>query len=125
MDYTSGTLRLILGDQLSDTISSLTDLNAEHDTVLMAEVMDEASYVRHHQQKLVLVFSAMRQFAERLRAKGIRVRYTKLDDPNTARSLTGEVLRALEDRPFVRVVVTEPGEWRLADAFEGLAMSAQ
>src|ERR1700761_1383240 len=117
MDYTSGTLRLILGDQLSDTISSLTDLNAEHDTVLMAEVMDEATYVRHHKQKLVLVFSAMRQFAERLRGKGITVRYTQLNDPHAACSLTDEILRSLEDRTFARVVITEPGEWRLAEAF--------
>ena len=65
-----GTLRLVLGDQITDTLSSLTDMDPARDTVLLAEVMDEATYVAHHKQKFVLVFSAMRQFAERLRARG-------------------------------------------------------
>ncbi len=54
------TLRLVLGDQLSDTLSSLRDIDAAKDVVLMAEVMAEAEYVRHHKQKLVMVFAAMR-----------------------------------------------------------------
>jgi deoxyribodipyrimidine photolyase-related protein len=90
----------------------------------MAEVMDEATYVAHHKQKFVLVFSAMRQFAERLRARGIAVRYVRLGDPSAAPSLNGEVLRALDEGAFSRVVITEPGEWRLAKAFEDLALVA-
>ena len=90
----------------------------------MAEVMDEATYVAHHKQKFVLVFSAMRQFAERLRARGIAVRYVRLGDPSATTSLNGEVLRALDERAFSRVVVTEPGEWRLAAAFDDLAIAS-
>ena len=120
MTRKAGVLRLVLGDQLSDSLSSLADLDPAHDTVLMAEVMDEASYVLHHKQKLVLIFSAMRQFAERLRTKEVDVRYTALGDPAAAQSLTGEILRALEGRSFARIVVTEPGEWRLLEAFEAL-----
>ena len=40
------------------------------DTVLMMEVVEEATYVSHHKQKLTLIFSAMRHFAEELRARG-------------------------------------------------------
>ena len=117
-----GALRLVLGDQISDgRLSSLRDLDPACDVVLMAEVMSEASYVRHHKQKFALVFSAMRQFAERLREGGAVVRYVRLDNPANTQSLNGEVLRALGDQPFERVVVTEPGEWRLAQAFEELA----
>ncbi len=87
----------------------------------MAEVMDEATYVAHHKQKFVLVFSAMRQFAERLRARGIEVRYVRLGDPAATSSLNGEVLRALETGDFSGVVITEAGEWRLAAAFDDLA----
>jgi deoxyribodipyrimidine photolyase-related protein len=90
----------------------------------MAEVMAEASYVRHHKQKLVLVFAAMRQFAERLRARGVVVRYVRLDDAANSQDLNGEVLRALDAQPFARVVLTEPGEWRLAKAFEALVLVA-
>jgi deoxyribodipyrimidine photolyase-related protein len=119
-----GRLRLILGDQLSDGLSSLRDIDPDRDVVLMAEVRSEAAYVRHHQQKFVLVFSAMRQFAERLRETGVRLRYVRLDDPANTHSLNGEVLRALAEQPFERVVVTEPGEWRLAQAFEDLTHMA-
>ena len=118
-----GVLRLVLGDQISDgRLSSLRDLDPRGDVVLLAEVMSEASYVRHHKQKFALVFSAMRQFAERLRAGGAVVRYVRLDDPANSQSLNGEVLRALEGQPFDRVVLTEPGEWRLVQAFDELAL---
>ena len=108
------TLRLILGDQLSHAIASLRDLDPERDTVLLAEVAAEATYVPHHQQKLTLCFSAMRHFAAELRARGLRVRYTRLDDPDNAGSLIAETARAIADIGPDRIVVTEPGEWRLA-----------
>jgi deoxyribodipyrimidine photolyase-related protein len=114
-------LRLVLGDQLSESLSALADLDPASDLVLMAEVMEEATYVPHHKQKFVLVFSAMRQFAERLRDRGVEVRYVRLGDPAAAPSLSGEVLRALEDATFDKIVATEPGEWRLVQAFETLA----
>ena len=60
------TLRLILGDQLSTSIATLSDIDKQADRVLMVEVAEEATYVRHHQQKLVLVLSAMRHFAAAL-----------------------------------------------------------
>jgi len=37
------TLRLVLGDQLSDGLSALADLDPARDVVLMAEVRDEAT----------------------------------------------------------------------------------
>jgi deoxyribodipyrimidine photolyase-related protein len=42
------TLRLILGDQLSREISALRNIDRTHDVVLMVEVRDETTYVRHH-----------------------------------------------------------------------------
>lgn len=116
-----GCLRLVLGDQLSEQLSSLRDIDLGRDVVLIAEVMSEATYVSHHKQKFVLIFSAMRQFAQRLREAGAVVRYVHLDDPDNTQTLSGEVLRALERHSVERVVVTEPGEWRLAQDFEDLA----
>ncbi len=117
------TLRLVLGDQLSDQATSLSDI-APGDMVLLAEVMEEATYVPHHKQKLVMVFAAMRRFASRLADRGVAVRYVGLDDPANTHSLAGEVLRALSEGGFDCVVVTEPGEWRLVRAFERLAVQA-
>ena len=105
-------LRLVLADQLTRNVAALGDL-APGDVVLMAEVMQEATYVRHHKQKLVFLFSAMRAFADALRAEGINVRYTNLDDPDNAGSLFGEVQRALTDTPCDRVIATRCGEYRL------------
>jgi len=44
----AGTLRLILGDQLSPQIAALHDLDRSRDVVLMAEVQAACTYVRHH-----------------------------------------------------------------------------
>ncbi|SFG30731.1 cryptochrome/photolyase family protein [Methylobacterium gossipiicola] len=113
------TLRFILGDQLSRTIPTLDDLDHDADTVLMVEVMEEATYVPHHKQKIVLVLAAMRHFAESLRAEGIRVDYVRLDDPDNTGSFTGELERAARRHLPDAVVVTEPGEWRVLAAMEG------
>ena len=39
------TLRLVLGDQLSEAISSLRDCDSANDVVLLCEVWEEATYV--------------------------------------------------------------------------------
>lgn len=63
-------LCLVLGDQLSFDLASLKGLDAEQDTILLVEVMEEASHVPHHPQKIALVFSAMRHFADALKQLG-------------------------------------------------------
>jgi deoxyribodipyrimidine photolyase-related protein len=113
-----GVLRLVLGDQLSPDISSLKDAKPG-DLILMAEVAEEATYVRHHKKKIAFLFAAMRHFAEELRTGGFKVRYVRLDDPGNQGSLRGEVARALEDDPALdAVVATKPGEWRLLKDME-------
>lgn len=107
------TLRFILGDQLSHSISSLHDINRANDLVLMVEVADETSYVRHHKQKIILVLSAMRHFAAELRAQGITVDYVKLEDKGNTGSFSTELKRALARHTIDRIVLTEPGEWRV------------
>ena len=109
------TLRFVLGDQLTRPVSSLRDIDPATDVVAMAEVHDEATYVRHHKQKIAFVFSAMRHFAEELREEGIEVDYRKLDDGGTITSFTDALTAAVERHRPTRIVVTEPGEWRLRD----------
>ena len=110
---------LVLGDQLSDRLSSLNYLEPE-DVVLMVEVWSEASYVKHHKQKIALVFSAMRHFADELRANGRSVIYVPLTDPENTQSLTSEVERHQRSHHFSEWLLTEPGEWRLKAAFDEL-----
>ncbi|SON58171.1 Deoxyribodipyrimidine photo-lyase-related protein [Hartmannibacter diazotrophicus] len=63
-------LVLILGDQLSPAIASLSVADKSRDVVLMCEVAEETTYVRHHKQKIAFVLSAMRHFAGELRDLG-------------------------------------------------------
>jgi deoxyribodipyrimidine photolyase-related protein len=112
-DDKAGALRLVLGDQLSSNLSALADVDSARDVVLMIESRAEATAWKHHKQKLVLVWSAMRQFAERLRGQGVEVRYVRLDDPANTGSIDGELRRALADRPFERLVRTACGKWSL------------
>jgi deoxyribodipyrimidine photolyase-related protein len=110
------TLRFVLGDQLTRSLSSLADLDPARDVVLMVEVAGEATYVRHHKQKIALIFSAMRHFAEELRGEGITVDYVTLNAPGNSGSFEGELRRALQRHQPDRVIVTEPGEWRVWEA---------
>ncbi len=110
-----GTLRIVLGDQCSAGLSALRDLDPAQDVVLMSEVMGECTYVKHHPKKIVLVLSAMRHFARALEARGVRVDYIRLDDPENTGSLRGEMLRAVARHQPAAVVATEAGEWRLME----------
>ena len=116
-------LRIILGDQLSFDISALAGLDPARDIVLMMEVMEEGTYVWHHKQKIVLVLSAMRHFAGELRQRGVPVDYVRLDAPDNSGSFTAEIQRAVARHTPDRLVVTEPGEWRvqaMAESWEAL-----
>ncbi|NEU13050.1 cryptochrome/photolyase family protein [Methylobacterium sp. BTF04] len=113
------TLRFVLGDQLHRRVSSLTDLDPDHDVVLLVEVRAEATYVRHHKQKIAFLFSAMRHFAAELEAEGVAVDYVRLDAPGNTGSFTGELERAIARHDPARIVVTEPGEWRVWEMMQG------
>ncbi len=109
-------LIVVLGDQLSADISSLAAGSNTRDVVLMAEVMEEATYVPHHKKKIAFLFSAMRHFADSLNDAGWTVEYTRLDVGENTGSFTGEVARALERHACNEIIVTEPGEWRVLEA---------
>ena len=106
------TLRLILGDQLSESLASLKDAQ-KHDTIMLCEVAMEATYVKHHPKKIAFLFCAMRHFADSLARQGFRIRYIILDDSKNTGSLDGELKRAIQDINPENIVLTEPGEWRV------------
>lgn len=106
-------LRLILGDQLSKTIASLSDVDKENDLILLCEVREEATYVKHHKKKITFLFSAMRHFATDLSEQGYHVRYVKYDDADNKGSLFGEVKHALELYDIQTIILTQPNEYRL------------
>ena len=111
-------LVLVLGDQLTDTLSALQKADKSRDVVVMAEVATEAEYVPHHPKKIAFLFIAMRKFAAHLRQQGWQVAYTPLDDAQNAGSIPGELLRHAEATGAQAVLATEPGEWRLIAALQ-------
>ena len=112
-------LILVLGDQLTPTLSSLAAADPARDLVLMAELHDEATYVRHHKKKIAFIFSAMRHFAEGLRALGWTVEYVKLGSPENQTSFTGQFAHAIAKHVPERIIVTEAAEWRVSREIEG------
>ncbi len=114
----TGKLRLILGDQLTATLPVLTEADKSQDVVLMAEVREEATYVKHHKKKIILLFSAMRHFAQSLKDDGFQVSYRCYDDKENQGSLLGEVQAAIKAHHLSEVVVTEPGEYRLLKSMQ-------
>ena len=116
----SGRLILVLGDQLSPDLSALREGDLAQDWVVMAEVMDEASYVRHHPKKIAFLFSAMRKFARQMEKAGWRVLYSPLEDPDNTQSIAGELTRRAAEVGAEEVLATEPGEWRLIRALDAM-----
>jgi len=105
------TLRFVLGDQLSRSVSSLRDA-CQSDLIFMCEVDAEASYVRHHKKKLAFVFSAMRHFAKDMEDIGFSVDYQALGD-HQAGDFTEALKAAIERHGADRVIVTAASEWRV------------
>ena len=118
-------LILVLGDQLSPELSALKAANKARDHVVMAEVMEEATYVKHHPKKIAFIFAAMRKFAAQLREDGWQVHYTELDDTHNSGSIPGELLRRAEQTGATEFLATGPGEWRLIDELSKVPLSMQ
>ena len=118
-------LCLVLGDQLSWDLASLQGLDPQRDAVLLVEVMEEASHVPHHPQKIALIFSAMRHFAEALKQRGIRVHYVSLDDPHNSGSVPGELRRWHSRLQPQQLHLTECGDWRLEQSLKDCRLTIQ
>ena len=113
-----GRLVLVLGDQLTPDVAALRAAYWATDTATIDVDMPAPTYAPHHPQKIALVLSAMRHFADDLRADGWRVAYTRLDDAGNAGSIPGELLRRADETGARTVIATRPGEWRLVAALE-------
>lgn len=106
-------LCLLLGDQLSLSMSSLAKIDKQNDHVLICEVKEEASYVKHHKTKIAFLFSAMRHFAEDLKRKGYKLYYTKYTDSDNQGSLFKQVEAHVKTHDISDIVVAKAGEYRL------------
>lgn len=111
------TLRLILGDQLN---SKHSWFSSEDSDVLycMFEMRQETDYVKHHIQKVIGFFAAMREFANQLEENGHRIKYLKLNDKSNKQSLTENLGNLIEQHSITNFQYIEPDEYRLDKQLE-------
>jgi deoxyribodipyrimidine photolyase-related protein len=114
-------LVIVLGDQLDHHSVALDSFDPSTDTVLMVEVADEAERVWSTKPRIAVFLSAMRHFRDRLRQQGIRVQYRQLDDTDNRGSLRDELRQAIREKQPQKLVVTEPGEWRVQETLRRTA----
>jgi deoxyribodipyrimidine photolyase-related protein len=104
------TIRLILGDQLNIKHSWFKDVD-DHVTYCLFEMRQETDYIKHHIQKVIGVFAAMRQFSEVLKSKGHKVEYLKINDNSNTQSLVENL------KFFIKKTSAECFEYVLPDEY--------
>ena len=117
-------LHIIFGDQLDHQAAVFNGFDASRDTVWMAEVDYEATHVWSHKQRIALFLSAMRHFRDELREKGIEVVYTELDARKQADRFSNRLTIDIRRLSPERVIVTQPGEWRVLQGLKKVCSAA-
>ncbi len=115
-------LVLVFGDQLDHHSSAFDGFDQARDLVWMAEVAGEASHVPSHKMRIALFLSAMRHFADELRAKGYNVEYRKLDARDNRGELSAELGAAIKTFLPERIIAVEPGEFRIQAMLKNVAV---
>ncbi|MGB1944945.1 MAG: cryptochrome/photolyase family protein, partial [Flavobacteriales bacterium] len=116
---------LICGDQLNENHSWIAGRPVSTRLFVMMEIRTETDYARHHIQKVVAFFGAMRLFAQRLHESGHRVHYITLDDPDNAQSFADNVYRLAAQVGARRFMWQQPDEYRLDEALKALAAECE
>jgi deoxyribodipyrimidine photolyase-related protein len=102
-------LVVVLGDQLDRASSAFDGFDPACDRVWMCEASEESTHVWCSKQRITLFLSSMRHFASALRSEGVPLIYREMATGSLAQALV-ETLSACRVQ---RVVLTEPGDWRV------------
>ncbi len=103
-------LRLILGDQLNAS-HSWYKVKSPNTLYVIAELHQEASYTRHHVQKVSAFFAAMAAFAHALKQAGHRVLHLTLDETSQYQDLPALL------RDLIECYQTREFEYQLPDEY--------
>ncbi|NLQ18565.1 cryptochrome/photolyase family protein [Marinomonas sp. M1K-6] len=118
MTKTYHTLRVILGDQLNAAHAWFREQD-QGVLYVIAELHPEATYVKHHIQKLCAFFLAMERFADALKNAGHHVCYLTLDDTK-GQSLEEVILTLAEQHNIANVALQRPDEYRVLQQYQTL-----
>ena len=117
-----GMIYLIMGDQLSDELASLRHAVPGQDVILLGELSSEATSVRHHKQKIVLIFSAMRHFAKQKQEEGFEVHYQYYDHDKGAADFETLLTNTVEQTGLTDIAMTKASEYRVLQWQEQFAV---
>ena len=118
-------LVIVLGDQLDINATALDGFDPAHDCIWMAEVAQESEHVWSAKQRTTVFLSAMRHFADALRAQSWPLHYVTLDAPDNVGTLAGELAKAIATFRPQTLVMTAPGDWRVLQDLRSAALAAQ
>jgi deoxyribodipyrimidine photolyase-related protein len=122
------TLLLVLGDQLDRDSAGFDDFDPDRDALWMAEVVQESTHVWSAQQRIAVFLGAMRHFRDEQRALGRTVLYRELAPapvPGEPASLAEALAADVATHRPERLVVVEPGDWRVRAALQSAAVGLQ
>jgi deoxyribodipyrimidine photolyase-related protein len=117
-------LVLVLGDQLNRDSAAFDGFDLARDRGWMSETPNETTHVWCHRLRIAFVLAAMRHFRDDLRADGIAVDYAELAArPQDDRGVTfaDRLALALTRERADRLIVVEPGDWRVREELRASA----
>ncbi|WP_299011004.1 cryptochrome/photolyase family protein [uncultured Tenacibaculum sp.] len=117
-------LRVLLGDQLNESHSWFKQKNKKV-VYAMFEMKQETEYVKHHIQKVVGFFLAMRSFAKKLEEKGHAVEYFKISDSHNTHNLIKNIKVLQKKYSITKIEYQLPDEFRLDVQFKNELKSLQ
>jgi deoxyribodipyrimidine photolyase-related protein len=106
------TLRLILGDQLNSNHSWFKTVDDSVAYVMM-EIRSETDYAKHHIQKVVGIFAAMRSFAKELKSNNHQVIYINLNHKSNLQSFEKNIQNLISENDFKHFEYQLPDEYRV------------
>ncbi|OYT85632.1 MAG: cryptochrome/photolyase family protein [Burkholderiales bacterium PBB6] len=118
-------LVVVLGDQLDLDAAAFDGFDAAVDVVWMAEVAGESTRITSGQPRTALFLSAMRHFAQALRAAGRPLHYRQLDDADNTHTLASELQASLAALKPEAIVLTAPGDWQVWQSIKAVAKAAE
>ncbi len=111
----------VLGDQLWQGQSAIASRQSEKSKtpIILIESLAHVKERRYHQQKLILIWSAMRHFAEELKAEGWQVTY------ETADTFAAPLKKWIEQNSIDELRVMEPADRPFALLLEKLPLNCE
>jgi deoxyribodipyrimidine photolyase-related protein len=117
-------LVLVLGDQLTLDNAAFDGFDPAQDRVLMLEAPGEATHVWSHRARIALFLATMRHFAQAVEDRGWPLTYMRTGDSGPA-DLPGRLAAQLQALQPTRLIVCEPGDYRLLAALQDVTAAAR